>query len=117
METREIIWEKLSEMGLTINNHVNAEGDDEFILEADYDNLACLASYLVKDDCDGMTEVARLLKEARGLWGHQSWLLARVGLTLGLIDRAEAREIARSWACDDAPDEHVLPGFLLLREK
>lgn len=111
-----LIWKTLTDMGLTINGYTNSEGEDEYILEADDDNLACLASYLMKDDYDGMCQMASLLKEVKGLWGHQSWVLARVGLTLGIIDRAEARAIARSWACDDAPDNRVLPGFLLYGE-
>ena len=54
-----------------------------------------------------------LMAKADGPWEREEWLLAFVGMTLGLVNRAGAREIARSWAIDKAPDEAVLPGFLV----
>lgn len=54
-----------------------------------------------------------LITEADGPWEREEWLLAFVGMKLGLVNRAGAVSIARSWAIDTAPDEAVLPGFLV----
>ena len=107
-----LISEALYEKGLIIAGY-SCDDEDLWVLTPDPSNLACFSSWISQEDCSGLCQAAELLKETSGLWGHYEWLLARAGLVLGIIDRAEARAIARSWACEDAPDERVLPGFLL----
>ena len=79
-------------MGLRVSVYQDGDNYDVFVLEG---------------------EVPDLLSDARGIWYREEWLLARVGLALSIITRAEARELARSWAVEDAPDACVLPGFLI----
>ena len=103
----EKIRDELSIRGLAIEG-----GEGACTLTVDARRLDTFIAWAGRD----ISAASALLGECGGVWRKEEWLLALIGLKLGIINRVEARSIARSWACEDAPDECVLPTFLLRDE-